>query len=239
DETAATAALRASKAAFARVLGTLPGAAVQDGPDAGWVDSGVPDAAFNSAWSSAASLDTAVDRAVAHFRDRSRPFHWDIGLRGEPDDAGELLVKRGLTVEDREPGMWLDLGSYRDAAAPSGAGGLVIRPVGEPGRLREWMDVWGCGAPPAAIESWYRVYSALPYRPEGARARVVGCPDGAPVACASAWLTGHIAAISYVVTRPESRRRGIGEAMTRAACRAARAAGGRIAVLTASDMGAG
>jgi GNAT superfamily N-acetyltransferase len=241
DETAASAALRESKAAFARTLGTLPGATTRNGPDAGWVDTAVPDAVFNVAWSAtpllASVLNASVGAAVTHFRGRVLAFHWHLGLHDETESAAEVLVRRGLTIEDQEPGMWLELDTTAGDGPPDT--GLAIRPVTDALGLREWMQVWGCGAPQASIERWYGVYAALPYGPDGRLRMLVGYLAGEPVACVYVFVTGELASVEYVVTVPEHRRRGMGAAMTWAAVGQARAAGCRIAVLTASDMGAG
>lgn len=70
------AALRASKAAWSRLLGSLPGASLHVHPEASWVDTGVPDSLFNGVYRLSGDPDAAAARVVAHFRRRGLPFHW-------------------------------------------------------------------------------------------------------------------------------------------------------------------
>jgi ribosomal protein S18 acetylase RimI-like enzyme len=97
----------------------------------------------------------------------------------------------------------------------------------------------GCGAPAEVIEAWYQVYATLPYGPDGGLRLFVGMLADEPVATAYVHLVEDAAIVHYVVTLPEFRRRGIGAVMTEFAVREARAAGCRVAVLTASPLGAG
>ena len=129
------------------------------------------------------------------------------------------------------------------APPPAPVPGLEIRPVTDADLLHQWMWAWGCGAPDDVIESWYGVYAALPYGPDGPLRMFVGFLGGEPVAtvylhmaagCGTVPLTS---TVHYVVTRPEFRRRGIGAVMTQAAIREAEAAGCRAVVLTASPYG--
>jgi GNAT superfamily N-acetyltransferase len=117
--------------------------------------------------------------------------------------------------------------------------GLRIRPVTDAEALRTWMRTWGCGAPDEVIERWHRVFSALPYGPDGALRMFIGTLADEPVATVYLHLTGPVATVHYVVTRHEFRRRGIGGAMTEFAVREARSADCRVAVLSASALGAG
>ncbi|MFI9005638.1 GNAT family N-acetyltransferase [Actinosynnema sp. NPDC053489] len=223
------AALAASKAAFAVLLGSLPGAALHERPGVRWVDTGVADSVFNGRYEGGTE---SVGPVLDHFRARRLPLHWEVGLgAGRAED----LVRHGLRHVEDEPGMWLDLDRpLPDAPAVPG---LSIRPVVDAAGVRDWVDVWGCGGPPETTERWHGVYSALPFGPTGPLRMVVGYLDGRPAATAYAFLAGGVAAVHYVVTLPEWRGRGIGTAMTAAALR--EAAGCRVAVLTASPSGIG
>jgi ribosomal protein S18 acetylase RimI-like enzyme len=72
---------------------------------------------------------------------------------------------------------------------------------------------------------------ALPWR------YYLGYLDGKPVATVLLFFGAGVAAVHWVVTLPEVRYQGIGTAMTLAALREARAAGYRVAILTASSYG--
>jgi GNAT superfamily N-acetyltransferase len=241
--TGASAALDASKSAFAAMLGELPGASLHGEAGLWWVDTGVPDYEFNGVYQAPDNGDdleyaAAVAEVTTYFRQQGRPFHWQTGLRPEPADAGEILVKNGLRHEEDEPGMWLDLAAINHD--PVVRPGLQIRPVTDRETLRQWMSVWGFAASPEIEERWFQLYAQLPYAPDGPDRRLrmfVGYVDGKPVATCYVFMTATVAAVHYVVTAQEFRRQGIGAAMTDMAIREARAAGGQLAVLTASPYG--
>lgn len=231
-------ALDANKAAFAVMLGSIPSATLHDESGLCWVETGSPDSEFNGVYQapgSGADFAAGVTRARSYFQERGTPFHWELGLRPEPEDAAEILMRHGLGLSDEEPGMWLDLGTLPRDEHPVKR--LSIRAVTDQELLRQWMWVWGCHAPNEAINRWYRVYAALPYDSGGALRMFVGFLDGKPAATVYLFLAAGVAAVHYVVTLPEFRRRGIGAAMTDFATREARAAGYRVAVLTASSLG--
>src|SRR6185369_16945030 len=93
-------------------LASLPGASRHRHADVGWVDSGVADAVFNGVFAGpGVGTDDAVAAVVRHFRDRGRPFHWEIGLRGGSAGAGAVLERHGLEFDETEPAMWLGLDS--------------------------------------------------------------------------------------------------------------------------------
>lgn len=235
-------ALNASQAGFAGLLAAaLPGAALHGASGVAWVDSGVPDEAFNYVYrvappESGADLTAGAARVIEHFQRRGLPFHWSVGLHREAPRDAEVLTRCGLRFVEREPGMGLDLRAADDQAAPPG---LEIRAVTDAGLLRAWMQAWSCGTPEDVVERWYHVYAALPYGPQGRLRLFVGFVGGEPVATVYVHLAENCAAVHYVVTRPEARRRGLGAAMTRRALHEARAAGCRAAVLCASDLGRG
>src|SRR6185369_480011 len=120
--------LDAGKAALAVLLASLPGASRQRYADVEWVDSGVAEAVFNGVFAgSPAATDDAVAAVVRHFRNRGRPFHWEIGLRDDPAEAGVVLERHGFEFDETEPAMWLDLDSL-PPPAPA-VPGLTILPV--------------------------------------------------------------------------------------------------------------
>jgi len=233
------AALDADQADFAAMLAaSLPGAGLHEDVGVAWVDSGLPDGTFNFVYrapSGADALAAGAARVREHFERRGVAFHWCVGLREEPAGLAGMLTGHGLGLDEEEPGMGLVL----DTPLPPGdeVPGLTVRPVTDGQLLWQWMRTWGCGAPDHAIELWYGVYSALPYGPGGPLRMFVGFLDGEPVSTVFLRVGADAGAVHYVVTLPEFRGRGIGRAMTEFAVREARAAGCRLAVLSASDDG--
>ncbi|MFE2756193.1 GNAT family N-acetyltransferase [Actinosynnema sp. NPDC059335] len=238
DAARATAALDASKAAFTELLAAVPGATIHERPGVRWVDTGLPDGVFNGpSRVGAEGFAGSVAVVRAHFGARGVPFHWETGLRPEPPDAARVLTGHGLRHVEDEPGMWLDL--TRPRPAPPAVADLAIRPVTDRDGVRDWVSVWGCGAPAEVTEPWYRAYSALPYGPDGSLRMFVGRLGGRPAATAYLFLAAGVAAVHYVVTRPDHRRLGLGTALTARVLDEAAAAGYRVAVLTASPSGIG
>jgi len=240
DPSAASALLDTSKSAFATMLGDLPNVSYYGEGGLWWVDTGLPDATFNVVYQAPDSGDDdeyalAAATAVDHFRRRDLPFHWDVGLRPEPAEAGRILTLNGLRHVEDEPGMWLDLGT--DPVAVPQVEGLTVEPVTDPATLREWIEVWGGPAPASVRDLWYEVYRWLPVDPEGDLRMLLGRLDGEPAATVQVVRTASVAAVNWVVTPERLRRRGIGTAITSAALAEARRAGCRIAVLTASPFG--
>jgi ribosomal protein S18 acetylase RimI-like enzyme len=244
-------ALAAGYADFARLLAeSVPGAALHEESGLVWVDSGLLDGTFNYVHGNSLSVDElerGVRRVVEHFQERELPFHWTVGLLGEPQGLAKILEAHGLRLDEQEPGMLLDPG---ESPAATPVPGLAIRPVTDAELLRQWVWAWGCGAPEDVIERWYGVYRALPYGPDGPLRMFVGFLDGEPVATVYLHITtgrddvfdtgaSDVGTVHYVVTRPEFRRRGIGAVMTQVAMREAEAAGCRAVVLTASPHGVG
>ncbi len=83
----------------------------------------------------------------------------------------------------------------------------------------------------------FTAYSGLPLGHESPLRLCLGTLDGDPVATLKLFFAAGVAYIGRVMTVPAFRRRGIGTMMTLHALHAARRAGYRIAVLTASPMG--
>jgi ribosomal protein S18 acetylase RimI-like enzyme len=218
----------------------LPGAVLHDGPKSVWVDAGLSVAYFNSVVQADLEpndVDAEVEAVVDHFRQRGQSFMWHVGPTTRPNELGRHLLAHGLTHVEDEPGMAIELDRVReDASAPPG---LTIETVRDRQALATWVDVWMFPLPvevrPPFIDVWYErgLGDDLPWR------LYLGRLDGEPVATSMIVVAEGVAAVHYVVTVPEARRRGLGEAMTMHVLREARAMGYRVAVLTASPDGIG
>ena len=228
--------LNAHLLSFAR----LPEAIVHDGPDSLWIDSGVASQVFNSvlvARFRPDAVDAQIEGVLSHFRRHARPVTWHVGPSTRPADLGRSLLAHGLTLSEEEPGMALEIDRLpEDAPMPPG---LTIETVRDERGLVDWVDVWLFPLPadvrPFLLDPFRRrgLGDDLPWR------FFVGRLGGEPVAISSIFVGEGVAAVHFVVTVPEVRRRGIGSAMTRHVLREARALGYRVAVLTASPLGIG
>jgi GNAT superfamily N-acetyltransferase len=238
DETAIAATIEANINDYLLSFARLPGAFLHADSESVWIDSGVPDATFNSivhARFSRPDIDARIDAVLSHFRHRAQPVTWHIGPTSEPPDLAQVLLAHGMTHSEDEPGMAIEIERMRDdVGAPPG---LAIEPVCDERGLRAWVDVWLFPVPDDVRQS---IHTVLQQRGLGADLSwryYIGRLDGKPVAISELFVGHGVAAVHYVVTLPEVRRRGIGTAMTLHVLREARARGYGVAVLTASPEG--
>jgi GNAT superfamily N-acetyltransferase len=234
----AAMALEANKVAAGILLCTLPHATLHDEPGLLWFETGIALDAYNGVLQTSLSreaLPDAAQRVLAHFKERRLPFHWHVGPTSEPADLGDLLEDYGISHDEDEPGMAVDLLSLLPdfPEVPR----LVIEEALAGNQLRQWSQTTFCGAPQEAVECVFTVHSGLPLGDKGPISLYLGMVNGAPVATVKLFYAAGVAYIGRVVTVPAYRRQGIGTQMTLHAMRTARQAGYRIAVLTASPMG--
>ena len=218
----------------------LPGAVLHDGPKSAWVDAGLSVSYFNSvvrADLDPGEVEGEVEAVIDHFRGRGQSFMWHVGPATRPAELDGVLLAHGLTHAETEPGMAVELDRVReDESVPAG---LTIETVRDRQALTTWVDVWMFPLPvevrPLFVDAWYErgLGDDLPWR------LYLGRLDGEPVAISMIVVAEGVAAVHYVVTVPEVRRRGIGAAMTLHVLREAREMGYRVGVLTASPDGIG
>ncbi len=219
----------------------LPGATLHDDATSTWVDSGVASSTFNSIvrarFAPAAAADAHIESVLAHFRQRSQPVTWHIGPTTEPPNLEQMLLAHGMVHSEDEPGMAVELTHILDSLPTPP--GLTIHQVRDARGLRDWVDIWLF---PVPVEARQPSFDALLGRGLGDDLPwryYVGYLDGHPVATSELFVGAGVAAVHYVVTQRDLRRRGIGAAMTLHVLRAARDQGYRVAVLTASPDGYG
>ncbi|GCE21363.1 GNAT family N-acetyltransferase [Dictyobacter kobayashii] len=181
------------------------------------------------------TLATTIQRIKAHFAQRQLSFCWHIGPTSHPHNLGQLLKAHGLSFDETEPAMALDLQQATEEVPSSTR--LNIQLVTNREMVRQWAEVWGCGAPREVTDQFFQVYSGLPLGPTSPYQLYLGLLDNQPVATFGLFLAGGVASIRYVITIHEARRQGIGTTMTAFAIQEARRLGYRIAILTASPMG--
>lgn len=231
-------AIDANEIAYGTLLSTLPQAALHEDPGILWFETDVPLDFFNGVLLTdldPGTLPGAIDLVLSHFQQRHLPFHWYIGPSSRPTDFGHLLQARGITHEEDEPGMAVDLFALNEEIPVSSS--LTIHPVITDELLQQWVGVWGCTAPEEVIWQFFTVYSGLHLDLDSPLRLYLGTLDGKPVATVGLFFGGGVASVKHVATLPHLRQQGIGAAMTLMAAREARTLGYRIGILTASPMG--
>lgn len=193
---------------------------------------GVPMPLFNQVFVFDHPIVDDVAAAVAWLRGRGVPF-WVTTpghLEGPIGDHAELL---GLSnAAETMPGMVMRSLGGLESEMPSH---LDLAPVTHPDQLETVVAATadGFGAPPAMA----RHIAPASMLDDDSMQWFVGSVDDEPAACGQLLLTDEVAGVYTVAVIERFRRRGIGEAMTRAILLAGRARGARCGVLQASEMG--
>lgn len=168
----------------------------------------------------------AVARALAWYERRGAPFH--LLLRAGADAPLVAAARaRGLAEAAREPSMLL-------APLPPGRPlppGLVVRAAVRAEDVALYAAVDG--------PAWREVALGLARSTDGAAGftMLLGLIGGEPVGTALAVVTGDLVGVYNVNVDPRFRRRGFGDALTRAAIAVGESAGCRAAALQATAMG--
>jgi ribosomal protein S18 acetylase RimI-like enzyme len=235
-------AVEENMAAFLPVFGLLGRVCSDDPAGVKRSASDIPMALLNSVMDArleADQADAAIQRIQADARARNVPVLWWIGPSTLPLDLAERLLGHGFTVDEKGPGMALDLARLKDSRpAPEG---LSFHLVEDDASRRQWCSTMltGFEAPPSAafvLEAWHDLLSRAD---QETVLSYVGLLDGRPVATSLLFLAAGVAGIYSVATDPEARGKGIGSWMTRTAILKARSLGYRAGVLGASEKGIG
>ncbi len=226
-----------------RTFGRIPGATVQDEPDATLVRSGTPYANFNNLIATSIA-DDAADARIAQllrgFGPASLPVTWWAGPTTRPADLVPRLQRMGLARQEPEFAMALDLAASQPTAPlPPRA---TLETVERADQLAEWLGVmnaaygWPDARKTAYVEAMYIAGLALPHDERDIHHFLLRL-DGRAVACASLFIGGGEAFVTNIGTKPEGRGKGLGSAATVATLDLARDLGRTSATLTASIDG--
>lgn len=176
-----------------------------------------------------------LDRAQAFFRPRRRGFSVD-GLVGRDDDLIEAAEDAGMTAfGDPAPLMLLAEPLAPVALPPDVRMERATTPQQVADAAAVCADAYSVYGMPADVASAClapRIMLAAHV------ATVVAYDDDGPAATASAITTRGVGYIAWVGTAQRAMRRGLGDAVTRAATAAGSEVGARETALVASRMGA-
>jgi GNAT superfamily N-acetyltransferase len=212
---------------------------------------------FNGVWATRLSdtdVDGAIDDVLSWFAERDAPFFfWWTGPGTRPADLGERLAACGLRsmveqagvllpgilAADRgSPCMVADLAAMDEGVLDMAPRGLSIEPVRSEQDVAAFVDILAeaMAVPHPMADAWGQAAravgpEALPWR------MVLARLDGEPVATNMLFTGAGVASVYGVATRPASRGKGIGAAVTLAPLLEARDEGYEHAVLFSSQMG--
>lgn len=179
--------------------------------------------------------DERIDEILEGFGYPAQPVIWSVTPSSTPPDLGDRLLRRGLMLRARVPGMAHDLGSLPPATAPAE---LEIAPVRDASRLAELNDVAspGFGHNAGLADVFHRAYRALSFTDPG-WVPYVGFLDGVVVGSAILMHNEGIAGLHAMAVRAEYRRRGIGSALALRILQAGRDRDCSLVVLRSSELG--
>ncbi len=233
-------AIEANGLAFWEVFCSRPGMEFHRQPGLVWFASGYEAPTLNGVlWADLPpnTTEAAIDVVTARFRRRQLPMEWRVGPSSRPADLGDHLARRGFTLAEDIPALFLDLDSpLPEAPAPSG---LRVELVEDPVRLGAWFEAWesGFGVPPFFSAAFRDAYSHIGFGEDKPLQNLVTFLDGVPVASATVFLAAGLAGLHSIATVPGARSRGIGAAVTRSALELARTRGAETAFLHSTPMG--
>ncbi|MEJ2290565.1 MAG: GNAT family N-acetyltransferase [Deinococcales bacterium] len=234
-------AVEANLYAFGEEFERLQGVETYRGEDMQWCLTDEPFPLFNAVFDihlTPESADRTIAAVLARARERGVSLLWYTGPSSTPADLGERLEAAGLQPGGTSPGMALELEDLREP--PPLPRGVSIERVTDERTLRRWCRVAmeGFQMPDAVETTLLELSSATALAPDPSMHHYLGLHEGRPVACSTLFYGAGSAGIYNVATLPSARRQGFGRALTYAPLADARAAGHRLAVLQASEMGA-
>ena len=209
--------------------------------DLAWCATGILDPGFNRVFKARLrpdALDRRIEETLEPFRGRKLPMCWWVGPASSPANLGERLESHGLRLEDRVPGMAVELDFLKRVEPPKG---LRIERVRDRRALADWtrIIISVFGLPVESSSIILELFDRLGYTPDSNWVDYVGILGDETVSASTLFLEREVAGIYNVATLPDARGRGIGAAMTFAPLQEAREMGRRIGILQSSHMGYG
>ncbi len=218
----------------------LPGMTVDHRDGLVIVDSGLDSNTFNKVLAvrlAERDADARIDEALTYVHETGRPFTWWLGPCSRPLDLEQRLQQRGLTPDEYELGMTIELEAAPvQVAEPSGTS---IVAVSDAEQLADFAGVLASLADPpdeVVIEFFTRAVDHL--LPEDCPMRFyIAYVDGVAAAVSELFLGGGVAGVHMVATAESYRRRGLGMALTWRALEEGRRRGLVTGALQASAQG--
>jgi GNAT superfamily N-acetyltransferase len=216
----------------------VPSMEIVSEPDVTVVRSRIPDDTFNYVLSAHFTEENAHDRIVhvlGLFKEFRLPFSWWVGVSDSPSTLSDLLQHQGLTLKEKNIGMYRELAPVDCTPQTSP---LIFQRVESREHLKAFADILvAVGGIPQAFDL---IYSQLPpaaYCGETPLEMHIAYFENAPVVTGILVSHADVAGIYYVATIPQQRKKGFGTAMMKNLLQRAKEKGYLIAVLQASHEG--
>lgn len=235
------ARVEANISAFLIEMGAAGGGTQRDDDEIAWTIGGSPIGYHNAVVTCFAPSPTRasmlIDDWVAELDRRKLPGSWHLSPSMTPAELPDLLTRAGFQDGGEEPAMALHLDDLPDV--PRGDAQLAIQVVERAADLDRYRAVLsdGFGEGPREADWVASVYANIGFARTGRWLHLIGCVGKDPAATATILVTGDVAGVYFVSTRPAFRRRGFGAAITHQAAQEAKQQGATLAVLGSSPMG--
>jgi GNAT superfamily N-acetyltransferase len=241
DSPSPSSAIQAIEANQWALWATVCGDDFHEENDLAWYLTGIPFPPFNGVVKARLQPDTLekkIEEMLELYRLRNLPMCWWVGPASSPDDLGEHLESHGLTLEDRAPGMAVDLGLLKNLEPTKE---VKIERVSSKQIMAGWTRVLTSvfGIPVECSDACFEVFDRVGYALDVKLWNYVGILGDRIVAISTVFLDGDVAGVYNVATMPDARGKGIGAAMSLAPLLAARERGCRLGILQSSPMGYG
>lgn len=165
------------------------------------------------------------------------PWVWMVSPLDRPSDLPDRLIAAGFHRRRILPAMTRSLADFDPRRGPRFGPDVDVAEVLTAADLEAWLAVRNANHPLDAgtRAAWLRT---LPWPPGPAFHQFVArAPDGRAAGSMTLFIDGATAGLYHVDVIASARGQGVGTAMTMAALSVARAAGARLAVLTATELG--
>ncbi|PKL38468.1 MAG: hypothetical protein CVV44_11320 [Spirochaetae bacterium HGW-Spirochaetae-1] len=185
------------------------------------------------------NIDSALSLALKPFRDGKKPLFLTAGPSSNFAEIAPYLKKQGLMHAQTQRGMAMDLDSFnKELSLPRE---LTVKEVATTEELRQWLRIYTDGFDYSSklADFIFNNYGEIFLGTKKPARHYIAYYKGKPVATSSLFVTGNVAGLYNIVAVPEARHRGFGEALTLIPLIEAKKQGCVLAILQATDMGAG
>ncbi len=192
---------------------------------------------INNCVSKSRMEESKVIETLKQYKDAGKPVLWTVFPRTKPENIQELFKKNGVLHLERNLLMHFDMTNLdENQKLPKG---LLIKQIDDIKSLSEWAKLYaiGFGLTDSIKNFMINEHADLFLDKTISGKHYIAYLNSKPVGASSVFMANGVAGIYNVVTAPDARRRGIGEAVTKRAMTAGKKAGYVYATLQATKKG--